>query len=95
MKSRLVEREREVAAPSTTKRRLSAREKNDENKAMHDLSARIKQLTKLILTSQTIEDAKGDEVGVVFLVGIFLFRTADGKTFGVIVETSKSVQIGL
>ena len=28
---------------------------------MHDLQARIKQLTKLILTSQTVDENKGDE----------------------------------
>ncbi|KAG8941637.1 Kinesin-like protein kip2 [Tulasnella sp. 419] len=33
----------------------------DENRAMNDLNSRIKQLTKLILTSQTVEDSRGDE----------------------------------
>lgn len=28
---------------------------------MRDLNARIKQLTKLILTSQTVDESKGDE----------------------------------
>lgn len=62
LKNRLEEREREVVAPASLRRRLSAREKLDENKAMHDLSSRIKQLTKLILTSQTVEEGRGDEV---------------------------------
>ncbi|KIY46704.1 kinesin-domain-containing protein [Fistulina hepatica ATCC 64428] len=57
LKSRLAERERE--APVLT-RRLSAREKIDESKAMRDLNSRIQQLTKLILTSQTVEDIPGD-----------------------------------
>lgn len=60
------EREREVQAP-TVKRRLSAREKQDENKAMSDLSGRINQLTKLILTSQTVADARGDEVCLIWM----------------------------
>ncbi|KAF5386439.1 hypothetical protein D9757_005841 [Collybiopsis confluens] len=38
------------------KRRMSAQEKADENQAMHDLQSRIKQLTKLILTSQTVSE---------------------------------------
>ena len=42
-------------------RRLSAREQLDESLAMHNLNARIKQLTKLILTSQTVDENKGDE----------------------------------
>ena len=33
----------------------------DESKAMRDLNARIKQLTKLILTSQTGDENKGDD----------------------------------
>ena len=28
---------------------------------MHDLNSRIQQLTKLILTSQTVDDSKGDD----------------------------------
>lgn len=28
---------------------------------MRDLNARIRQLTKLILTSQTVDESKGDE----------------------------------
>ncbi|KAG8855026.1 Kinesin-like protein kip2 [Tulasnella sp. 330] len=61
LKTRLSERERETVAPASLRRRLSAREKQDDNKAMLDLSSRIKQLTKLILTSQTIEERGGDE----------------------------------
>ncbi|TEB23012.1 kinesin-domain-containing protein [Coprinellus micaceus] len=53
LKKRLAERE----ADSPVKgRRLSAREQRDESKAMMDLNGRIKQLSKLILTSQTIDD---------------------------------------
>lgn len=64
LKARLTERERDNTAvrrrPSTTK------EKNDENRAMRDLSARIKQLTKLILTSQNVAgNMDGMDVGVV------------------------------
>ena len=33
----------------------------DESKAMRDLNARIQQLTKLILTSQSVDESKGDE----------------------------------
>jgi centromeric protein E len=33
----------------------------DESKAMNDLNSRIQQLTKLILTSQTVDESKGDE----------------------------------
>jgi centromeric protein E len=33
----------------------------DESKAMKDLNSRIQQLTKLILTSQTVDESKGDE----------------------------------
>ncbi|KAG8993444.1 Kinesin-like protein kip2 [Tulasnella sp. JGI-2019a] len=60
LKTRLSEREKETVAPASLRRRLSAREKVDENKAMQDLNSRIKQLTKLILTSQSIEE-RGDE----------------------------------
>lgn len=42
-------------------RRLSAREQIDESKAMRDLNGRIQQLTKLILTSQTVDETKGDD----------------------------------
>ncbi|KAG1901392.1 P-loop containing nucleoside triphosphate hydrolase protein [Suillus fuscotomentosus] len=52
--------EREADAPART-RRLSAREQIDESKAMKDLNSRIQQLTKLILTSQTVDESKGDE----------------------------------
>ncbi|KAF9222920.1 kinesin-domain-containing protein [Gyrodon lividus] len=52
--------EREAEAP-VRNRRLSAREQIDESKAMKDLNARIQQLTKLILTSQTVDESKGDE----------------------------------
>ncbi|KAG2066908.1 kinesin-domain-containing protein [Suillus decipiens] len=52
--------EREAEAPART-RRLSAREQIDESKAMKDLNSRIQQLTKLILTSQTVDESKGDE----------------------------------
>ncbi|KAF9445112.1 kinesin-like protein [Macrolepiota fuliginosa MF-IS2] len=58
LKKRLAERE--VEAPDRT-RRLSAREQIDETKATRDLSSRIKQLTKLILTSQSVDETKGDE----------------------------------
>jgi hypothetical protein len=33
----------------------------DESKAMKDLNARIHQLTKLILTSQSVDEMKGDD----------------------------------
>lgn len=33
----------------------------EESRAMRDLNARIRQLTKLILTSQTVDETKGDE----------------------------------
>ena len=33
----------------------------DESKAMQDLNTRIKQLTKLILTSQTVDEFKGGD----------------------------------
>ncbi|KAG6332456.1 hypothetical protein ID866_6634 [Astraeus odoratus] len=58
LKQKLAEREAE--AP-TRNRRLSAREQIDESKAMRDLNARIQQLTKLILTSQSVDESKGDE----------------------------------
>ncbi|OJA19520.1 hypothetical protein AZE42_03209 [Rhizopogon vesiculosus] len=58
LRSKLAEREAE--APVRT-RRLSAREQIDESKAMKDLNSRIQQLTKLILTSQTVDESKGDE----------------------------------
>ncbi|EKM51774.1 uncharacterized protein PHACADRAFT_262108 [Phanerochaete carnosa HHB-10118-sp] len=52
LKRRLAERE---ADSPNKNRRLSAREQLEESKAMHDLNARIRQLTKLILTSQTVD----------------------------------------
>ncbi|TFK26830.1 kinesin-domain-containing protein [Coprinopsis marcescibilis] len=55
LKSRLAEREADAPVRN---RRLSAREKIDESKAMQDLNGRIQQLTKLILTSQSVEDVK-------------------------------------
>ncbi|KAI9508421.1 kinesin-domain-containing protein [Russula earlei] len=60
LKNRLAEKEKEADAPGKT-RRLSAREQLDESKAMKDLNARIKQLTNLILTSQTVDENRGDE----------------------------------
>ncbi|KAJ3992372.1 kinesin-like protein [Lentinula boryana] len=46
------------------KRRMSAQEKADESQAMQDLQSRIQQLTKLILTSQTLTDeAAGGPAG--------------------------------
>ena len=60
LKRRLAERE--VAAEEGEgmaggkRRRLSAREQVDEGRAMRDLNGRIQQLTKLILTSATVED---------------------------------------
>ncbi|KAI9058464.1 kinesin-domain-containing protein [Trametes sanguinea] len=58
LKKRLEEKEADAPVRS---RRLSAREQLDESRAMHDLNARIRQLTKLILTSQTVDENKGDE----------------------------------
>ncbi|KAK7677726.1 hypothetical protein QCA50_019278 [Cerrena zonata] len=58
LKERLAEREADMPVRS---RRLSAREQLDESRAMNDLNARIRQLTKLILTSQTVDETKGDE----------------------------------
>ncbi|KIL66902.1 hypothetical protein M378DRAFT_185909 [Amanita muscaria Koide BX008] len=60
LKQRLAEREHEAEVHSPS-RRLSTKEKADESKAMKDLNARIQQLTKLILTSQTVDEAKADE----------------------------------
>ncbi|KAF6747436.1 kinesin-like protein [Ephemerocybe angulata] len=57
LKNRLAERE----AEPVRNRRLSARQQIDESKAMKDLNGRIQQLTKLILTSQTVDDNKGDD----------------------------------
>ncbi|GLB38799.1 putative TRAFAC class myosin-kinesin ATPase superfamily, kinesin family protein [Lyophyllum shimeji] len=58
LKERLAQREAEAPVRN---RRLSAREQVDESKAMKDLNTRIQQLTKLILTSQTVDESKGDE----------------------------------
>ncbi|KAF8527599.1 kinesin-domain-containing protein [Hysterangium stoloniferum] len=58
LRRRLEERERDAPVRN---RRLSAREQVDESRAMGDLNARIKQLTKLILTSQTVDDTNGDK----------------------------------
>ncbi|KAG0708445.1 P-loop containing nucleoside triphosphate hydrolase protein [Suillus ampliporus] len=58
LKKKLSEREAETPARN---HRLSAREQIDESKAMKDLDSRIRQLTKLILTSQTMDESKGDE----------------------------------
>ncbi|KAF9565092.1 kinesin-like protein [Agrocybe pediades] len=57
LKARLAEREAEVPVRN---RRLSAREQIDESRAMRDLNGRIQQLTKLILTSATVEESKVD-----------------------------------
>ncbi|KAJ7644147.1 kinesin-like protein [Roridomyces roridus] len=61
LRRRLEEREQEATreVPSVRSRRLSAREQIDESKAMTDLNTRIKQLTRLILTSQTV--GNGDD----------------------------------
>lgn len=60
LKRRLAEREvaaeADGGAAGGKKRRLSAREQVDEGRAMRDLNGRIQQLTKLILTSATVED---------------------------------------
>ncbi|KIY68725.1 kinesin-domain-containing protein [Cylindrobasidium torrendii FP15055 ss-10] len=58
LKTRLAEKEEVLAdnSPRKLSRRLSAREKIDESKAMKDLNNRIQQLTKLILTSNTVEE---------------------------------------
>ena len=58
LKKRLSEKEKEAPVKS---RRLSAREQLDESLAMDNLNARIRQLTKLILTSQSVDENKGDE----------------------------------
>ncbi|THU97205.1 kinesin-domain-containing protein, partial [Dendrothele bispora CBS 962.96] len=56
---------------SGRRRRMSKQEKQDESQAMRDLQNRIQQLTKLILTSQTIDEGtlagiggEGDENGM-------------------------------
>ncbi|KAI0667610.1 kinesin-domain-containing protein [Trametes maxima] len=58
LKKRLSEKEADAPVRS---RRLSAREQLDESRAMNDLNARIRQLTKLILTSQSVDENRGDE----------------------------------
>ncbi|KAI0731971.1 kinesin-domain-containing protein [Fomitopsis betulina] len=58
LRKRLSEKEAEAPA---LKRRLSAREQLDESRAMNDLNSRIRQLTKLILTSQTVDENKDNE----------------------------------
>ncbi|TFY63510.1 hypothetical protein EVJ58_g3221 [Rhodofomes roseus] len=58
LRKRLSEKEAEAPA---LKRRLSAREQLDESRAMSDLNSRIRQLTKLILTSQTVDENKDNE----------------------------------
>ncbi|KAL1694079.1 P-loop containing nucleoside triphosphate hydrolase protein [Schizophyllum commune] len=55
VKTCLAERERDALVKN---RRLSAREQIDESKAMRDLNNRIQQLTKLILTSNTVDAAE-------------------------------------
>lgn len=40
---------------------LTEEQKADESKAMRDLNARIQQLTRLILTSQSVDDGKADD----------------------------------
>ncbi|KAJ8523253.1 hypothetical protein ONZ45_g312 [Pleurotus djamor] len=57
LKKRLADREAEAPVRN---RRLSAREQIDESKAMRDLNSRIQQLTKLILTSQNVDEGPGD-----------------------------------
>ncbi|KZT43759.1 kinesin-domain-containing protein [Sistotremastrum suecicum HHB10207 ss-3] len=58
LKRRLAEREKDGPVLN---RRLSAREQIDESRAKNDMSSRIHQLSKLILTSQTVDEDKGDE----------------------------------
>ncbi|THH11130.1 hypothetical protein EW146_g8152 [Bondarzewia mesenterica] len=60
LKKRLAEKEKEQEAP-TKSRRPSTREQLDESRAMKDLNSRIRQLTNLILTSQTLDENKADE----------------------------------
>ncbi|KAL0572588.1 Kinesin-like protein kip2 [Marasmius crinis-equi] len=55
LKKRLADKEAASDVPTRT-RRLSAQEKQDESKAMKELNDRIQQLTKLILTSNTVEE---------------------------------------
>lgn len=71
LRKRLEERERESIGgfssnEQTSRRpkpRMSAQEKVDESQAMKDLQARIAQLTKLILNSQTVSLTDSGEVG--------------------------------
>ncbi|KAK7015916.1 Kinesin-like protein kip2 [Paramarasmius palmivorus] len=56
LKKRLADKEAASEAAPVRTRRLSAQEKMDESKAMKDLNDRIQQLTKLILTSNTVEE---------------------------------------
>ncbi|EJC99085.1 kinesin-domain-containing protein [Fomitiporia mediterranea MF3/22] len=58
LKRRLAERE---AVAPTQGRRLSAKEQLDESRAMNDLNSRIQQLTKLILTSNSLDETKADQ----------------------------------
>ncbi|KAK0202275.1 kinesin-like protein [Desarmillaria ectypa] len=65
LKARLAEKEaavddRRQSSSASVKRRLSVKEKTDESKAMTDLNNRIQQLTKLILTSQTVDESSAD-----------------------------------
>jgi centromeric protein E len=62
LRRRLAEREGGEGG-SVRGRRLSAREQKDESKAMRDLNGRIQQLTKLILTSQSVDEMRGDDDG--------------------------------
>ncbi|KAF8912297.1 P-loop containing nucleoside triphosphate hydrolase protein [Mucidula mucida] len=59
LKARLAEKEAAIEdnSPKRLTRRLSAKEKTDESKAMKDLNNRIQQLTKLILTSNTVDES--------------------------------------
>ena len=59
LKKRLSEREG-VDDALERKRRLSAQQHIDENKAMKELNGQIEQLTKLILMSQNVDETKGD-----------------------------------
>ncbi|KAF5347688.1 hypothetical protein D9758_014863 [Tetrapyrgos nigripes] len=68
LKRRLEEKEKvageeEERESKGRKRRLSKQEKQDESKAMRDLQNRIQQLTKLILTSQTVDESTLNGIG--------------------------------
>lgn len=54
----------------------------DESKAMKDLNSRIKQLTKLILTSQTVDEASrpGSPVKIDFDMSPYQVRSVSEKT---------------